>query len=495
MPAPTRRLLLVTAAAAALSGCATSPQPVDTNALLSEAEQALGSNELKTLRFSASGSGATFGQAWQPAMGWPALNYSSLTRLLDYDNAALREDYGRSRAEPNGGGAVPLMGQGEQRVTGFAMGDFAWNAAGTASAPTPVALDGRVHDLWTTPHGALKAARRFGATAGTTITDGGQRLRGFSYSVPNRLAATAYVDDRGLITRIDSRQPHPVMGDTELVTHYSDYRPFGSVRFPMRIRQSQGGHPVFDLTVQSVEPNAAAAITVPDNVRQFSERATSEQVAPGVWFIAGGSHNSVAIEMSNHVVLVEAPLYDGRAAAVLAEVRRVLPGKPVRTVINSHHHFDHAGGLRSVAAEGTTLVTSQLAKPYFERVFANPNRIRPDRLAQAGGKLPEIIGVATKREFVDGDLRFVVHEIQGSVHSQGFLMVHLPKERLLIQADAYTPAAPNTAPPAVPNANTVNLAQNIERLGLKVDRVLPLHGRVVPLAEMYAAIGRPLPQP
>lgn len=491
MPAPTRRLLLV-AAAAALAACASGP-PVDTNALLAEAESALGSAALKTLRFSASGSGATFGQAWQPAMGWPALNYSSLSRVFDYDNAAMREEYGRSRAEVNGGGAVPLMGQGEQRVTGFAMGDFAWNAAGTASTPAPVALDGRIHDLWTSPHGAVKAARRFGATAGATTTDGGQRLRSFSYGVPGRLTATAHVDDRGLITRIDSRQPHPVLGDTELVTHYSDYRPFGAVRFPMRIRQVQGGYPVFDLAVQTVEPNAAAGIAVPDNVRQFSERATSAQVAPGVWFIAGGSHNSVAIEMSNHVVLVEAPLYDGRAAAVLAEVKRLLPAKPVRTVINSHHHFDHAGGLRSVAAEGTTLVTSAMAKPYFERVFANPNRIRPDRLAQAGGKLPEIIGVGTQREFVDGDLRFVVHEIQGSVHAQGFLMVYLPKERLLIQADAYTPAAPSTAPPAVPNANTVNLAQNIERLGLKVDRVLPLHGRVVPLAEMYAAISRPLP--
>ena len=51
--------------------------------------------------------------------------------------------------------------------------------------------------------------------------------------------------------------------------------------------------------------------------------------------------------------------------------------------------------------------------------------------------------------------------------------------------------APGTPPPAVPNANNVNLAQNIDRLKLTVDRILPLHGRVVPIGDLYVAIGRP----
>jgi glyoxylase-like metal-dependent hydrolase (beta-lactamase superfamily II) len=89
---------------------------------------------------------------------------------------------------------------------------------------------------------------------------------------------------------------------------------------------------------------------VPDNVRNFSERVTADKVADGVWFLAGGSHNSVAIEMKDQVIVVETPLYDGRAAAVLAKARELVPGKPVRTVINSHHHFDHAGGLRAAVA-------------------------------------------------------------------------------------------------------------------------------------------------
>jgi hypothetical protein len=83
-----------------------------------------------------------------------------------------------------------------------------------------------------------------------------------------------------------------------------------------------------------------------------------------------------------------------------------------------------------------------------------------------------------------------LHRIAGSVHSDSFLMVYLPKEKLLIQADAYTPLPPNTPPPATPNANNVNLIDNIERLKLGVERILPLHGRVVPVDALYAAAGR-----
>ena len=174
---------------------------------------------------------------------------------------------------------------------------------------------------------------------------------------------------------------------------------------------------------------------------------------------------------------------------MLAEVRRLAPGKELRYVINSHHHFDHAGGLRAAAAAGATLVTSEQARPWFERVLANPNRISPDGLARSTRKAV-VTGVNGQRTFTDGVRPVDVFMIEESAHAQGFMMVHLPRERLLIQADAYTPGAPGAPAPAVPNANHVNLVQNIERLNLEVGRILPLHGRMVPLSELLMAVGR-----
>ncbi len=85
----------------------------------------------------------------------------------------------------------------------------------------------------------------------------------------------------------------------------------------------------------------------------------------------------------------------------------------------------------------------------------------------------------------DGTRTLELLPIDGSVHTETFLMVYLPKEKLLIEADAYTPLAPNAPPPATPNANNVNLIENIERRKLAIDKILPLHGRVVPLSELY----------
>ena len=94
----------------------------------------------------------------------------------------------------------------------------------------------------------------------------------------------------------------------------------------------------------------------------------------------------------------------------------------------------------------------------------------------------------------DGARTLELYRIGDSVHTDTFLMVYLPKERLLIEADAFTPACAERQPPATPNANNVNLIDNVERLKLSVDRILPLHGRVVPLADLYTTASRPAPK-
>ena len=481
------RPVLYITVAAALASCA-SMQGESADAALQRANTAMGGAALKSISFAGSGTGSTFGQAYLAGQAWPKITYSSFSRVADYENAAFREDAARSRAEPTGGGAVPLMGTGEQRTSSFMRGSAAWNMVGPAPVAMPVAYDMRVHDLWTTPHGVIKAAMANNAVASASMMDG-KAMTAVSFTVPGRYRATAFINAAGMVEQINSVQPHPVMGDTASTIVFSDYKDTGGVKFPMRIQQSMGGFPVLDLAVNDVKPNAATGIEVPALVTAFVERPVATKAAEGVWFLAGGSHNSVAIEMKDHLMVVESPLYDDRAVPMLQEAKKVAGNKPIRFVVNSHHHFDHAGGLRSAVAEGATLVTSELARPYFETTMANPNSIRPDAM-QTSGKKAVVTGVNGKRTFTDGDRVVEVYYIDGSVHAQGFLMVYLPKEKILIEADAYTPGAPNTPAPAVPNALHVNLVQNMERLKLDVAQILPLHGRMVPVAELYAAVGK-----
>jgi glyoxylase-like metal-dependent hydrolase (beta-lactamase superfamily II) len=110
------------------------------------------------------------------------------------------------------------------------------------------------------------------------------------------------------------------------------------------------------------------------------------------------------------------------------------------------------------------------------------------------GKRPVFLPVPARLEIGDSTRSVEVHRITGGGHSDSFLMVYLPKEHLLIEADAFTPPPPGTSPPPVANANSVNLIENIERLKLGVERILPLHGRVVPLSELYAFTQRQMPR-
>ena len=103
------RLFVWTAAAAVLASCA-SVAPESAESVLRRADTAMGGKDLRSISYAGTGSGATFGQAYEPGKAWPRITYSSFSRLADYDNAAFREDAARSRAEPTGGGAVPLMG-------------------------------------------------------------------------------------------------------------------------------------------------------------------------------------------------------------------------------------------------------------------------------------------------------------------------------------------------------------------------------------------------
>ena len=459
----------------------------DASAVLRRASAAMGADDVKTLRYAGSGVGYTFGQAFKPGGAWPKVNYPSFARTFDYQNNAMSEDAVRNRAEPQGGGGYPI--QGDARAVVFASGKYAWNTAGPLPVPRRAALEERLHDIWVTPHGVIKAAQRNNATV-KWVGSNGKELAAVSFAEKGILSATAFINEQYMVERVESRMPNAVLGDTAVVTTYSDYRDFGGVKFPGRIQQTAAGLPVLDITINEVQANAPVDIQVPEIVRGAKENVTVEKAGEGVWYIAGSSHHSAAIEMKDHLILVEAPLGDGRALAVMEEARKLAPGKPIRYVVNSHNHFDHAGGLRAAAGEGAAIITQAQNKPYFEKALANPNRIAPDHLAKSGKKA-KVVAVNDKLVLDDGARKVEIHRIHPTNHVDTLLMVYLPAEKVLIQADAFTPGPPNSPPPSAPNNyNQLTLVNAIETRKLQVERHLPLHGRMVANAELYRAAGK-----
>ncbi|HEX5608368.1 MAG TPA: MBL fold metallo-hydrolase [Candidatus Binatia bacterium] len=156
------------------------------------------------------------------------------------------------------------------------------------------------------------------------------------------------------IEKVESSYGHPVVGDIRVLTYYGPYRDFAGVKFPTKIIQYQDGLATLDLTVTAVRANPAADIGIPDHVRNNPVPVQSEKVADGVWYITGVDNNSVLIEMKDYLIVVEAPHGERRSLAVLEEIKKLVPDKPIKYLVNTHHRFDHASGLRTYAAEGVT---------------------------------------------------------------------------------------------------------------------------------------------
>jgi glyoxylase-like metal-dependent hydrolase (beta-lactamase superfamily II) len=441
-----------------------------------------GAAGVKSIQYSGSGVNFQVGQNYSPDLPWPRFIVKSYTRAVNYETAALRDELVRLQGEdpPRGGGGQPV--RGEQRQILVVNGDFTWTVTGDAVNPTPVALIDRQLQLWTTPHGVVKAAMANKATV---------QGRAISFTVPGKFRVKATVDAQNLVERIEAVAPHAVLGDVPVDIRYSDYKDFSGVKFPTKIKQTIGAYPALELTVSDVQPNVAVDIAVPDPVRQTPTpyaRVTSQMVAEGVWFLSGGSHNSALIEMKDHLILVESPLNDDRAGAVLAEVKNLVANKPIKYVVSTHHHFDHSGGLRGVVADGATVIAHDVNKAFLDKALAAPSTVNPDRLAKSGKKAT-VEGMRDKRVLTDGARTVELIHIAGNTHHAGLIMAYLPKEKLLIEADAYTPLPPNAPAPPAANPFSVNLADNLKRLNLAVDQILPLHGRIVPVAELHKAIG------
>jgi predicted GH43/DUF377 family glycosyl hydrolase len=76
------------------------------------------------------------------------------------------------------------------------------------------------------------------------------------------------------------------------------------------------------------------------------------------------------------------------------------------------------------------------------------------------------------------------------VTKDGIVMVYLRKEKLLIEADVFTPGPVGAEPPKVPAPSALNLEANVRRLNIDVDRIVSIHQRVVPYSDLLAAIGK-----
>ena len=109
---------------------------------------------------------------------------------------------------------------------------------------------------------------------------------------------------------------------------------------------------------------------------------------------------SLAVEFADHIVMLEGPTSEARSLAANEAIAKTVPNKPIRYVVNTHAHYDHAGGLRTYVAQGITVITHESNKAFYEKVWARPWTVEQDLLAKSP-KAATIEGVGDKRVMSD----------------------------------------------------------------------------------------------
>jgi glyoxylase-like metal-dependent hydrolase (beta-lactamase superfamily II) len=453
------------------------------NAAAAAASKAMGADTLTSITYSGTARNGAFGQSKAIGMPLGPMNNTQITaytRTITFAPSAdatalVSRATGPTMPPAVPGTPPPTAGVFNQNITGQQL-NTNWAQA---------------LNVWTTPWGFLKGAA---ANNATSRTAGGQQV--VSLSPPNLKSpsgqpytVTGYINNQNLVTKVETRVENAVVGDLLVEFEYSNYRNVNGVQVPGRIVQKQAGLETFnaDITAATANPaNLTELLTVPPApgrgggpggppagappAAAAPAGPPVEKLGEGVFKI-GGNYVALAVDMGDHILVVESGQSDARGMAVMAAAKQAIPGKPIRFVVNSHPHFDHASGLAAAVAEGATILTHNNNEEVLERLLSGPRTLTGDSLSKVTNRRTNVVqGVGTRdvRRGTNGKV-VEIHHVPNE-HSDGMVVVYLPAEKVLYSADV-TIVNPNPA-----QVGTVkSIAAALAKLNLDYTTFIPAH--------------------
>ena len=360
-------------------------------------------------------------------------------------------------------------------------------------------------EFYLTPWGFLEGASE------SDVTSNRRTLEGVTYTVlswsPEVKAPSgasyeinAYINSDNLIEHVETWLGNNIMGDMHIFASYTGWRDFGGFMAPTVISQSRGGWPYFEAAIVNAESNmrnAAALLPAPEsNGGGFGGGGAAEitvqveDLGNDLYrFSTGGpgSYDSLFYEFEDHIMMFEAGASHAAIAAYIDEAKRMMPGKDIRYIMNTHPHSDHTAGLPVAVAEGATVITHENNREFFERALNTPRTLLDDALARNPQKV-WVEGTGTKAEYSDGDHTVEFYHIYPAPHSNGLLVAFFPEERVLFQGDFSLPQ-----PGQRGNDHVQAIVPALIKLGVtEFDRYINVHSSAEPQTkdQLWAATGR-----
>ena len=490
----TKCLTVVIVATMSLGACT---QRTPEEQLIHDAGEALGGAdnifETATLLLEGKGTQYRLGQNMTVDGDLPYWEVDEYRREIDLTDQRWRVTQKRTSTFLTGN---PVLRQ--EQISGVD-GDVAYEVSGDGTVSrlaAQVAAD-RMGEHFHHPATLIRLAMTEGSTLGNMRQADGQDA--IDITSASGKTYTMYVSpETRYPTRIESMGYDANLGDVTLATAFDDYWETGGLggfqarlTMPREITTTLDDFTTWHLRVTTSVDQELPDVGAPEAARSalpsdFQANVQVEEVTDGVWHLTGQSHHSVLVEFDDFLALVEAPQNEARTLAVIAQARAIQPDKPLQYVVNTHHHFDHSGGIRAAVSEGLTVITHASNEAFYRDLVQRPHSLRPDALTHNPKMLSlelvvgyEVYGLSNGRRTMR------VGRIARDAHASAILMAHLPRERLLIVADAFSPNAQGA--PFAPN-----LLEAVNDLEWGVDRIVPIRGPVIEFAALEEAAQKEL---
>ncbi len=290
-------------------------------------------------------------------------------------------------------------------------------------------------------------------------------------------------------------------GDVPAQYVFADYRDAGGVKLPLKITIRKNNKDYSDVQYSSAAINDAAAqkvFEIPEAASKEADAAIAagdysplalQKIADSVYFVKAYSHNSLLVEFPQWLVLVEAPYTDTQSKALVRLLKDQFPGKPIQYAAVTHHHSDHIGGVRGIAAAGATILVEKGHAPALLPLVEMHHTHPADSLEaarNAGAKTGAVEVYETKKVITDGRQSLELHAFTGSPHAEPMVLAYVPGSKILFQSDLWFPATGGAGNPAAKQ-----LYDSIKALKLDVKTNVGGHGGVAPFAELENAVKVP----
>jgi len=313
----------------------------------------------------------------------------------------------------------------------------------------------------------------------TAIADqklGNQTLPAVQYTEGQNKLIILFDRTTHLPAAVRSHEEDNIWGDQNYDAIFSDWKTVGGIKVAHTRSFKLGDMEIQHMTFKEVNVNATLppeTFAIPDAVKAAGKPAATNNVpyqwvirrlflarftdndaiyfgaggsfklvelGPNVQMVQGGGANNLIVNMKDGILVVDAPTDNGQSQWVIDQAKKKYPGKPIKTLVLTHHHMDHTGGVRAFAAEGATVIVPSPDKAYFENAIKAAHTFEPDA-QQKAMKPANVQEVKDTMSIKDDTVEINLYNIPNP-HVEGMLLVHVVKDNVLWVTDLVSPRGP-----------------------------------------------------